>query len=204
MRGARLVREYVLLALRMNRLSPGTLAAFTGDRGLSVRAAAEPAFEPRELAATARLLAGELSNSDLDAARQAFLHGSLAALEWRASTLVGTRGGYRAGLRAYFQVHPGFGQRDEYAQAHRQVSALLPGTGTLTERLARYQATAAVPPGQLEHCVRALSAALAERTRASIGLPDGERVEYRFRTGVEAGGLQHYLGGHRSRVTVDV
>ena len=75
-----------------------------------------------------------------------------------------------------------------------------PGPGSVGDRLAGYRRRDAVPPDRLGPAVRALSAALRDRTAGWSG-PAGT-VEYRLVDGAPWSALQTYAGGQRSVVRV--
>ncbi len=203
MDSAGLVRDYVLLGLRFDRLVDGFVDAFTGDPALRRHVAAEPSPDPRTLKRQARELAAEVTGAGLVAERERFLRCHLAALECSARRLAGEPVPFPAEVRAYFdvEIHPG--EPDRYAQAHRALDELLPGGDPLVERLAGYRARDEIPPQRLEEAVHALSGALRELVRGRFGLPAEETVRYEVVTDEPWSGFNYYLGRYRSRVAIN-
>jgi hypothetical protein len=80
---------------------------------------------------------------------------------------------------------------------------LLPGAGPLAQRLAEYRARDEIPPQRLEPAVHALSSALRDRVRSSVGLPAQETVHYEVVTDKPWSGFNYYLGDFRSRVAIN-
>ncbi|GAB3670577.1 DUF885 domain-containing protein [Saccharopolyspora tripterygii] len=203
MDSARLVSDYVRLGLRFDRLEPGLVDSFAGNPSLRVRVRHEPRPDPLRLAARARELRAELADCELAEPRKRFLDAQLTALEATGLRLGGRGLPFADEVRACFQVDPQVGDPDEYRDAHRELDGLLPGTGGLGERLAAVRRRDALPPGSLEPCLNAVSAALRGRVRAGFGLPVQERVRYRVVADRPWSGFNEHLGEFSSRVWVN-
>ncbi|MFD1147111.1 DUF885 domain-containing protein [Saccharothrix hoggarensis] len=197
------VRGYLLLGLRLDRLHPGLVDSFTGDRALRRTVDNEPRPHPVALARQAAQLRRELPGVDLDPDRKRFLDAHLVAAETTARKLAGVRVDFVDEVRAYFQVDVRPGHPDTYRRAHAKLDDLLPGPGSLAERLADHRALDEVPPRRLKVTVQALSSALRDRVRQRFELPVNEVVEYEVVTDKPWSGFNYYLGGFRSRVAVN-
>ncbi|MCI2421618.1 DUF885 domain-containing protein [Saccharopolyspora sp. K220] len=198
-----LVSDYVLLGLRFDRLVEGFVDSYTGDPALRRRVDNESQPDPTRLAAEARRLRAELPEAGLAEPRRRFLAAQLTALECAGRKLAGAQLPFQVEAEAYFQVTPTSGDPDEYREAHRELAALLPGRGSLTERLAVVRSRDPVPADRLKATVQALSSALRDRVRGRFGLPVQEVVEYQIVTDKPWSGFNHYLGEYRSRVAVN-
>ncbi|MEV0679991.1 DUF885 domain-containing protein [Actinosynnema sp. NPDC050436] len=203
MDGNTLVREYLALGLRLDRLHPGLVDSYTGDRALRRAVDNEPRPHPASLAERAGLLRRELPGAGLAPERERFLAAHLTALECTARKLAGVRVAFVDEVRAYFQVDPVPGNPDEYRRAHARLDEVLPGHGSLRERLADYRVDETVPPRKLEAAVHELSSALRDQVRQHYALPDHEVVEYEIVTDKPWSGFNYYLGDFRSRVAVN-
>ena len=198
-----LVREYLLLGLRFDRLVEGFVDAYTGDPALRRQVEDEPTPDPAVLARRARELRAELPASGLPEPRARFLAAHLTALECSGRVLAGQQVGFVAEVQAYFDVVIQPGDPEAYRQAHGQIDRLLPGSEPLTDRLAAYRARDEVPPQRLEAAVEALSSALRDRVRVEYGLPPEETVQYEVVTDKPWSGFNYYLGNFRSRVAIN-
>jgi hypothetical protein len=197
------IREYLLLGLRFNRLIDGFVDAYTGDPQLRRQVDNEPRPDPAELSRRAAGLRAVLPSAGLPAARTRFLDAHLSALECSGRVLAGQRVGFVAEVTAYFDVTPTLGDPEVYRQAHADIERLLPGTSALAERVAQYRTRDEIPPQRLEPAVHALSSALRDRVRATFGLPEQETVHYEVVTDKPWSGFNYYLGGFRSRVAIN-
>jgi hypothetical protein len=195
--------EYVRLGLRFDRLEAGFVDAFTGDPQLRAQVADEPAPTPQGLRDQARALLRELDSADLPADRTAYLRGQLTGLECSARKMSGEPVGFVDEVAAYFQVDVELGDPAGYAAAHAELSALLPGSGTLAERYAVHRRREECPPDRLEEAVQALSSALRDEARSRYGLPEAETVTYEVVTDQPWSGFNYYEGAFRSRVAIN-
>jgi hypothetical protein len=195
--------EYVRLGLRFDRLEPGFVDAYTGDPRIRARVADEPAPTPQQLAQQARSLLGELDAAGLPADRADYLRGQLTGLECSARKMSGEPIGFVDEVAGYFQVDVVLGDEAQYAAAHAELNALLPGSGTLAERYADHRRREECPPERLESAVHALSSALRDKVRGQYGLPEVETVRYEVVTDQPWSGFNYYEGGFRSRVAIN-
>ncbi|MCP3798685.1 DUF885 domain-containing protein [Allokutzneria sp. A3M-2-11 16] len=203
MEGTQLVREYLLLGLRFDRLVEGFVDAYTGDPALRRQVENEPAPDPEALAARARDLRGELAGIDLAPERVRFLDAHLVALECSGRKLAGQDVSFVDEVEAYFQVRISRGEEDGYREAHRELDRLLPGDGSLGERLSAFRKRDEVPAEKLEPCVHALSSVLRDKARTVFGLPEQETVQYEVVTDKPWSGFNYYLGDYRSKVAIN-
>ncbi|MFV9427525.1 DUF885 domain-containing protein [Rhodococcus rhodochrous] len=197
------VNEYLLLGLAFDRLEEGFVDAYTGDPALRRKVENAPTPDPRDLSHTARRLRDELPGVALSDERTRFLEVHLRALDCSARKFAGEEIGFVDEVEAYFDVRIAPGDEDAYRDAHRRLDALLPGTGSLTERMQAHRKSEVIPADRLAECVEAFSSALREKVRAVYPLPDTERVEYEVVGDKPWSGFNYYLGDYRSRVAIN-
>jgi len=197
------VREYLLLGLRFDRLIEGFVDAYTGDPALRRQVENEPRPRPGQLAKRAATLRAELPAAGLAPQRSSFLDAHLLALECSGRKLAGEPVPFVEEVQSYFDVRIEPGDEDAYREAHAEADALLPGDGPLAVRLSALRTRDEVPPERLEPAVHALSSALRDRVRAQFGLPEAETVQYDVVTDKPWGGFNYYLGNYRSRVAIN-
>ncbi|AMY54343.1 MULTISPECIES: hypothetical protein [Nocardiaceae] len=203
MDAASLVREYLLLGLSFDRLEDGFVDAYTGDPELRRITENAPAPEPRELVRRAQTLRAELGNVELTAERRTFLDVHLRALECSARKFAGENIGFVDEVHAYFDVRIAPGDQDQYLQAHRKMDEVLPGPGSLSERLIAHRRADVIPADRLQDCVEAFSSALRDRVRAEYSLPENEKVTYEVVGDKPWSGFNYYLGNFQSTVAIN-
>lgn len=187
---------YVRLGLSAARLDPAVLDCWVGD----------PAVRPvtlaaREIAERAEQLRDELG--DLPPLRRAWLHGALTGLATWSRRQAGEQLPHEEYVARLYGVRPAFGEVERYADTHRRLAVLLPGTGPLAGRYAAYLERTAVPPALLPRALAAVVGWLRSRTAERLTLPAGEHVELSVGPDVDGGGFQTWHGQGRSSVALN-
>src|SRR3984957_10566838 len=144
----RLIREYLLLGLRFDRIESGYVDAFTGDPGLRRAVENEPQARPSDLAQRADELLGEIPAS-LDSARADFIAAHLRALACAGRKFAGEPVGFVDEVRAYFDVSIDKGDPEQYRQAHVLLDDSLGGSGDLADRMQAHRVHDEIPPDRL-------------------------------------------------------
>ena len=198
-----LIREYLLLGLRFDRIEEGYVDSFTGDATLREAVASEPAPDPAELVRQAERLLAELPSAGLDGARADYIGAHLRALACAGRKFAGESVGFVDEVEAYFDVQITKGDPERYRHAHARLDDALGGTGPLAERMQTYRTAEEIPPERLEECIHAFSSALRDRVRAEFPLPDSETINYEVVTDKPWSGFNYYLGDYRSTVAVN-
>ncbi|GAY13131.1 DUF885 domain-containing protein [Pseudonocardia sp. N23] len=197
-------RDYALLALRLDRLVPGIVDTWTGDQALRRHAADGPTPDPAELARTAVRLRRRLPAAELGITRTGFLDAQLRALHCHARRAAGEHVGFVDQVSATLDVDlDGVApDQDRYRAAHARLDTLLPGHGTLADRLGAFRRRETVRPDRIAAAVDALTAALRDRTHQLFGLPDDEHVDIELVSDRPWTGLTRHLCGLRSHVRI--
>ncbi len=207
MEPASLIREYLLLGLRFDRIEEGYVDSFTGDPALRHQVADEPAPDAADLSRQAqRLLAAlpEVPRRDgFDETRAAYLGAHLRALECAARKFAGTDVGFVDEVSAYFDVDITKGDQDRYREAHARLDEVLGGTGPLVDRMEADRRADEIPPERLGECIAAFSSALRDRVRAEFPLSETETIDYEIVTDKPWSGFNYYHGDYRSTVAVN-
>ena len=199
-----LIREYLLLGLRFDRVEEGYVDSFTGDPELRRAVASEPTPDPADLARQAQRLLASVPQADgLEPQRADYLAAHLKALACAGRKFAGEDVGFVEEVREYFDVDIVKGDPDLYRDAHRKLDAALGGTGALDERLQAHRTSEEIPPARLEECIHAFSSALRDRVRAEYPLPEAETIVYEIVTDKPWSGFNYYEGNYRSTVAVN-
>lgn len=202
-----LIREYLLLGLRFDRIEDGYVDSFTGDPALRRMVADEPAPDPADLARQAERLIAALPDTPrtggFDEARADYLTAHLRALALAGRKFAGEDVGFVDEVEAYFDVRIAKGDPEAYRQAHVALDEALGGTGPLADRIQAHRTADEIPPERLEVCIHAFSSALRDRVRATYPLPDTETITYEVVTDKPWSGFNYYLGDYRSTVAVN-
>lgn len=190
-----IAERYLELGLRLGRHESELVDSYYGPEELKQRVDEEPLREPARLAAdAAELLA------DID---EPWLAAQVRALETTARTLAGEELPYAEEVELTYGIRPRWTNEEQFERGHALLNHALPGSGDLAARYGRWFEAAAVPSAAVEQAVETAMAIVRERTRAAIGLPDGEQIELEIVTGERWFGYAHYVGGYRTRISVN-
>lgn len=211
-----LVDQYLTLGLRLGRHIDGLVDAYYGPPDRRSAVEAEPVSAPVQLVADARRMvaavdSGEPLESDGTGAsggggesnRRHWLRAQLRGLLTTARKLAGDQISYADEVEACYGVRPQRVDESVLESAHRRLDEVLPGSGSLSERLVTWRESHAVPVDTLRAAILSLADDLRERTRSLFGLPDGEHVEFDLVSGQPWAGFNYYLGNLHSRVAVN-
>lgn len=201
----RLVEEYLRLGLDLGRHVDGFVDAYYGPADLRREAEAAPPQPPAALAERGRRLLADLeTDGDLEPARRRWLAGQVRGLWTSARKLAGDEIGYLDEIEACYGVRPTRLDEEEFAEAHRRLDAVLPGSGgDLAERYNSWREAQVVPPDRLDAAIHSLAEDFRERTARAFGLPEGERVDFVLEHGKPWSGFNYYLGDLHSRVAMN-
>ncbi|WP_431237203.1 DUF885 domain-containing protein [Mycolicibacterium aichiense] len=202
-----LIRDYLTLGLRFDRIEEGYVDSFTGDPELRRAVAGEPAPEPAELVRQADRLLTELPGvarvDGFTDQRADFIGAHLRALQFSARKFAGEEVGFVDEVRNYFDVEISRGDPERYRAAHARIDEVLGGTGPLADRMEAHRRSDEIPPARLEECIHAFSSALRDTVRATYPLPDAETIVYEVVTDKPWSGFNYYNGNYTSTVAVN-
>ncbi|GAB20485.1 hypothetical protein GOEFS_115_01250 [Gordonia effusa NBRC 100432] len=198
-----MVEEYLRLGLAFDRLEPGFVDAYTGDRRLRADVESGPQPDPAELAGRARTLRKQLPG-ELSSARAAFIDSHLVALECSARKMAGEQINFVDEVRAYFDVGIEMADPQGYRDAQTELARVLgvPVTG-VADAYADHRRRDEIPADRVDECVQAFASALRDRVRSTYPLPDNEIVDFEVVSDQPWSGFNYYLGNYSSRVAIN-
>ena len=148
-----MVRDYLLLGLRFDRIESGYVDAFTGDPALRHIVLAEPTPDPAGLVREARRLTAALPDvphrNGFDQQRADYLGAHLRALECAGRKFAGEDIGFVDEVHDYFDVRISKGDPDTYRQAHAHLDEVLGGDGPMADRMEAHRTGEEIPPERL-------------------------------------------------------
>ncbi len=212
------VGRYLLLGLRTGRHIEGLVDAYYGPPALAERVASSPVLAPSRLVEDGRALialldggaplGGDIGTGSVPESgserRRRWLRAQTVGLLTTARRLAGEPIGYEEEVELCYGVRPRAVPDEELAAAHRRLEEAVPGSGPVGERLIAWRESHAVPADRLPGAIDSLAEDLRERTQRLFGLPEGEHIEFELVTDKPWSGFNTYLGGLRSRVSVNI
>jgi len=199
-----IARDYLLLALRLDQHRPGLIDAFYGPADLKAQVDLEPLRPPSRLREDASDLRGRADREIEDLPRRRWLAAQLVALEAQAGLLGGDPLPYEEHVQRSFGVRPTRRPEREFELAAATIDGLLPGRGSVADRLVAWDAASGVPTERLRPVAEALVTRFRGRARALFGLPDGESLRLELVRRQAWAGYAWYDGGYRSRIDLDI
>jgi len=196
-------RDYIVLALRLEQHIPGLVDGYFGPAALKAQVDMEQRRSPARLRDDAAALRARLPADVSDPDRRAWLDVQLVALETQAAALGGDALPYLDHVSRCFDHTPVWIPDDRFDAAAARIDELLPGDGTLAERLAAWDATLEIPVDRLATVVAWLVARFRVAAAERFGLPDGEDLRVSLVRDQPWSAYNWFDGGRRSRVDVN-
>ena len=197
---ADVAERYLKLVLAMGRHDASYVDAYYGPPAWQEEANAQPR-SLRDIQAAAQtalaLLAGDASLRAIN------LRTQLQAVLAKADMLQGTRLDFDTqSARLYDAVSPHH-DRAYYAALVAEIDALLPGAGSVSERVNALRAQLVIPADKLRAVMDAAIRAGRERTLQHIALPEGEDFVLEFVTDKPWSGYNWYKGNYQSVIQIN-
>lgn len=203
---ASFVDDYLRVGLRLGELHADAVDAYYGPTELREQVRNEAPTDAASLRRQVVELIGRIDrgdDGDLEPQRRRWLRAQLVGLDTLTAKMSGVEISYSDEVAACYGVRPSLIPTDEIADAHRAAEALLPGTGSLAERLETVRSDHAIERDTIRPVLDALADDFRDRTRAMFGLPDGEHVEFELVTDQPWSGFNYYEGNLVSRVAIN-
>lgn len=196
-------RDYILLALRLDQHIQGLVDGYFGPADLKATVDMEQLRSPARLRDDAIALRDRLPAEVADADRRAWLDAQVVALETQAAGLAGEALPYLDHVARCFAYAPPRYPDEIFEAAAARIDELLPGEGSLADRLAAWDARFVVPVDRLPGVVDWLVARFRAQAAQAFGLPEGEDLRVSLVTGQPWSAYNWFDGGRRSRVDVN-
>ena len=191
--------DYLLLALRIDQHIPGFVDAYFGPAELKARADIEELQEPKRLVADAAALLERIAIEVAEPDRRDWLTAQALAFRTHAEALAGHALPYLERVERSFAWRPVRRDESVFEDAAAAIDALLPGPGSVAQRLAAWDERFTIPADRLTDVVGWLVRTFRSRAAALFGLPAGEDFRVRLVTKQPWTGYNWYDGGRRSR-----
>lgn len=197
------VRSYLELCLRLGRHVDGLVDAYFGPAELAEQVEAEDLREPSTLASDASSLKDALDDAGLGEQRTRWLRAQLVGLETVARKLGGEEFDFEKEVERCYGIRPRRVSEEQFAAAHVELDAALPGEGTIAERYQAWREGDGLQGEELAGVVESLRDDFRARTGTLVGLPSDESVEIDYVSDEPWAAFNYYLGGLRSRMALN-
>lgn len=206
------LQQYILLAFRIHRVIQVTygspfVEAYYGPSAWQTQVESEPELKAADLVRQAISLADALPDQGFEPNRVVYLAKHVKAMETLCRKLCGEHFLLEEEAKFCLDIHPKWTPEERFEEAHALYEKVLPGTGSLAERLQAYRAEIAYPQEQTNALARYIDLAFAEarkRTSSFVELPDDEAIEIQYRPEWEYDAAAHYRGNFRTHIMMNV
>ena len=198
---------YVRLALEHGQYDADYVDAYLGPEEWALSAKENTRPRPALARAIAEFYAElqrvEISDGESPARYRALLK-NVRALDARARMLNGESFSFAEEARLLYDVDVPRYDFSDFDAALEAIETLIPGTGSLADRVDRFRASFEIPTERRDSVVRTAIDECRERTLAYIGLPDTERFTLEYVNGKNWTGYNWYQGDNESLMQVNV
>ena len=203
-----LARRYLLLCLRLERLSPGFVDSYVGPAELQEIASSEPMPLPAEIhdeALALRALTDALEDRDeASRCRKVWFEGQLRAASALARMAGGEEIGFLGLVEELFGIPIKPTPEETLARARDRLDEVLPPGETLADRRDLLRRTLQVPPDRAVAAVAESAGRFRALTRRDFGMPDDEEIVWQAARDVPWGAFACFMGQGRTRIEINV
>lgn len=201
-------RDYVALTLEIGEREPGYVDAYYGPAEWEAAAKAHPRtvaeLKAGAEALTARLNALPAADPDpMVTQRRKYLLAHVAAADARLRMLGGEKLSFADEAEALFGVRPVLKPLSDYDPVLARIDALIPGEGSLTDRVTAFKSHYVIPKDRLQVVMDAAIAECRKRTLAHIPLPANESFTLAFVGDKPWSGYNYYQGDAASKIEIN-
>jgi hypothetical protein len=196
-----IAHNYLSLALDLDRHFEGFVDAYFGPPELKAQAG-----EPRPLEALAddaRQLQTAIEASDYAPQRKEFLTRQTRAMAAVIHNLSGGRLDFVQEVELYFDITPEMVDEATFDLAHIEMERLLPGRGSLAERLTAWKEKLELEPNRILPVFELACQETRRRATALFDLPEEEDLSLHLVKDQPWSAYNWYLGGYRSRIDLN-
>ena len=203
-----IARDYVALILEIGEHEEGYVDAYYGPPEWAAAAEANPRTVPQLIQGAAtltdRLNAVSTTGADPAVAqRKAYLLAHVSAAAARLRMLSGEKMSFADEAEALFGVRPELRPLASYDPVLAEIDALLPGPGTLAERVTGFKSHYIIPKDRLQVVMDAAIAECRRRTAQHIALPANENFTLAFVSDKPWSGYNYYQGDAQSKIEIN-
>lgn len=191
-------RDYLRLVLEIEKHIPGYVDAYLGPAGIKKTISAQDKKEPAQLITQLHHLQDTLPTAD--PARKAYLTATLRAIETTLRMLNGEKLSYLEEVSHIYDIEPQLVDEAQFDTSINELDTILPGTGTLAERLETYNNQFLVPTQDVLPLLQLAIDETRQRTRKLVGLVFGESITLQLAQNQPWGAYNWYLGAAKSLV----
>lgn len=203
-----IARDYVALTLEIGEREPGYVDAYYGPEEWQAAAKAKPREVPQLIqgaaSLTQRLNALNPRGADpMVIQRRKYLLAHVSAAAARLRMLSGEKMSFADEAEALFGIRPELRPLSAYDPVLAEIDRLLPGPGSLTDRVTEFRSHYVIPKDRLRTVFDAAIAECRRRTLQHIALPPHENFTLAFVGDKPWSGYNYYQGNAQSKIEIN-
>ncbi|MFC7377719.1 hypothetical protein [Brevundimonas sp. GCM10030266] len=203
-----IARDYVALTLEIGEREPGYVDAYYGPAEWQAAAKADPRTLPQLIQGAATLTdrLNAVSVAGAEPAirqRRAYLLAHVSAASARLRMLSGETMSFADEAEALFGIRPELRPLSSFDPVLAEIDALIPGPGSLTDRVTEFRSHYVIPRDRLQVVMDAAIAECRTRTARHIRLPANENFTLAFVGDKPWSGYNYYQGNSQSKIEIN-
>lgn len=191
-------RAYQRLALEIEKHVPGYIDSFIGSAELKAEVEAAEKKTPAALLDDLSWLQANLPAGDPN--RRAYMQATLRALDCTLQQLNGQQFDYFDEANRLYDIQLHLIDESRFTAAHRELDTLLPGPGSITDRLDARRKRYEITNDQALPLIELARDEARRRTLALMELVEGESLEVTLVSDQPWGAYNWYKGNYRSLI----
>ena len=137
------------------------------------------------------------------AQRKRLLVGNVRAMEARTRMLMGENFSFVEEARILFDLEPAEADFAEFDRMLAKIDEIVPGSGELRDRINALRSNVVIPVDKLDAVFRRAIEECRRRTLDYVRLPEDERFQLKYVSGVSWGGWLQYVGDNESLMRIN-
>jgi hypothetical protein len=208
-----LAEKYIKLVLRIGKFDPDYVDAYYGPAELQEEVDREDLEQDTLSYVKLDQYADELLNeleslSEMKAnqeevLRYRFMYKQLLAVKGRIFMLRGGTLTFEEEAKALYDAEPPVNSLESFQKVLDEIDRILPGSGSLEDRVAEFRSRFAIPPDKIDPVFKAAVEECRKRTQKNIKLPENENFKIEYVTDKPWSGYNWYKGNSFSLIQVN-
>ncbi|MES1156229.1 MAG: hypothetical protein ABUL73_00495 [Alphaproteobacteria bacterium] len=203
-----LAERYVRLTLEIDTHDNGYVDSFYGPPEWKTEAAAHPRSvadlkTEADALANAFDAAATRARDPLIRRRAHFLAVNARAARFRLDMIGGAHAPFMEEAQKLFDLRPDLKPLSFYDPVLARIDALVPGPGSLADRVEAFRARYVIPPDRLERVIGAAIDECRARTKAHLALPENEHFSMELVNHQSWGAYNWYHGDNQSVIQIN-
>jgi len=203
-----LATEYVKLGLNIGQYDEAFVDAYYGPDSLKPSGKKDSVFPKEKFLSAAAAITEQLkkfdnNSNDTLAKRSGWLQSQLKAFERRIKLVGGDTASFDEECKDLYGVTVPVNDTNHFKNIIQQLNQLLPGKGTVNERLQLLANRFIIPKEKLDTVIKTAIAECRQRTLKHYQLPANENFSLEFVTNKPWSGYNWYKGNYRSVIQIN-